>query len=208
MQWLTKSRANLLPLSVELDHFEWARQEWRYTGETYDLKAPIGRCELCDHPEIRYQFKIVNLLNGKELRVGSECVKMFPAVVLGQVLNRDDSRRLVSTDKRHLVSGARKRRLINTLVVLAQVEERFDIGSFITYVQDRGGFTPKQLSTLFWRLDYHRIAYSPPDFKMVIRKNIEQDQLCKMDDWMIAKLLPAMSKSQRDWVRKNTNYAP
>jgi len=211
MNWATKSAANLLPLSVERNRFVIALREWLYTGDMYDLETPSGTCELCEHPEIRYQFKITNRHNGNEMAVGSECINKFEISAvdaLGNVLGRDESRRLVNRDRRFLVSEARKRRLINTLVALSRVEEEFDINSFISYVQDRDAFTPNQLATLFWRLDHREIAYAPRDFKLVIRRDREKQQLRQMPDWKIAKLWAAMSTTQRAWVQRNTDYAP
>jgi len=211
MNWATKSAANLLPLSVELSRLSIALREWFYTGDMYDLETPSGTCELCEHPEIRYQFKITNRHNGNEMAVGSECINKFEISAvdaLGNVLGRDESRRLVNRDRRFLVGEARKRRLINILVALSRVEEAFDINSFIAYVQDRDAFTPNQLATLFWRLDHNKIAYAPRDFKLVIRRDREKQQLRQMSDWKMAKLWAAMSTTQRAWVQRNTDYAP
>jgi len=73
---------------------------------------------------------------------------------------------------------------------------------------DRDAFTPNQLALLFWRLDQHEIEYSPRDFKIVIRRDREKNQLRQMEDWKIKKLWASMSTSQRTWVKQNTNYEP
>jgi hypothetical protein len=211
MSWATRSAANLLPLSVERTQLAPALREWLYTGDMYDLGAPVEACELCEHPEIRYQFKIINRHNGNEMLVGSECINKFSISAtdeLGNVLNRDDSRRRVNRDRRFLVNEARKRRLINTLVALSSLEESFDISSFIGYVQDRNAFTPKQLALFLWRLDEHHLEYAPRDFKLVIRRDREKQQLQQMPGWKVKKIWASMSSSQRNWVLEHTTYEP
>lgn len=133
MSWAQKSAANLLPLSIEQSRLAIALKEWLYTGDMYDLEEPVETCELCEHPDIRYQFKIINRHNGNEMLVGSECINKFGISAtdeLGNVLNREESRRRVNRDRRHLVNEARKRRMINALVALCAVEEEFAINSF------------------------------------------------------------------------------
>lgn len=211
MSWVGRSAANLLPLSVENRRFPIALREWVYAGDMYDMETPDGTCELCGHPDIRYHFKIVNQHNGNEMLVGSECINRFGISAtdpLGNILNLEESRRRVDRDRRFLVNEAKRRKLINTLVTLSSVEEQFDIQSFISYVMERDAFTPDQLALLFWRLDEHHIEYTPTDFKLIIRRDREKNQLRRMPLWKIRKLWPALSVSQRRWVQENTEYEP
>lgn len=209
MSWIDNSVKNLLPLSNERVDFAAALHEWLYGGDMYDLEEPIETCELCEHPEIRYQFKIVNRHNGNELLVGSECINKFGIAAtddVGNILGRDDSRRRVNKDRRHLVTEARNKRQINSLVRLSGVEDNFNINSFISYVQDRGAFTPDQLSLLFWRFKNKNITYNPLDFKLTIRRNREKEQLKKMLEWKLCQLWPALSASQKFWVSENADF--
>ena len=106
MSWAERSAANLLPLSEETSNLKAALHEWVYSGEMYDLTEPIETCELCEHPDIRYQFKIVNTLNGSELLVGSECITKFGILAVGEsgeLLNQAESRRKVQQDRRFLI---------------------------------------------------------------------------------------------------------
>jgi hypothetical protein len=206
MSWVSRSSTNLLPLSKEKQDFQKALKEWVYTGDMYDLEAPIEDCELCEHPAIRYQFKIINQLTANELLVGSECINKFEIAAIderGRVLSTEESKRKVQRDRQYLITEAKKKKVINVLVALSTKEQDFDIDSFISYVQDRGSFTPNQLSFLFWQLDAQAIEYSPSDFKLTIRKNREKDQLLEMADWKVKKLLKAMSTSQRQWYESN-----
>lgn len=206
MGWVERSARNLLPLSLERRSLEIALREWFYSGDMYDLEEPIESCELCDHPNIRYQFKITNSFNGNELLVGSECINKFGIAALneqGQILDKDDSRRKVNKDRRYLVDQGRRKKLINALLELARCESDFDIESFIGYVQNRGAFTPNQLATLFWRLDKYGVIYNPLDFKLIIRRKREKEQLLEMANWKLEKLWRAMSPSQQRWYKEN-----
>lgn len=211
MSWAKRSAANIFPFSENKDDLKLALNEWLYVGDMYDLEKPNETCELCDHPDIRYQFKIKNIHNSNEMLVGSECINKFKISAIdddGTILSVEESARKVNRDRRHLVEEARKKRLINALIELKTVEEDFDIESFITYEQDRGAFTPKQLFLLLWRLGEHEIEFRPTDFKVVMKRNREKDQLKTMDDWRIGKLWKSFSSSQKKWVRENTNYEP
>ncbi|MEN9503728.1 MAG: hypothetical protein RI964_3013 [Pseudomonadota bacterium] len=209
MKWIQKSTANLFPLSIEKSQFAIALKEWLYTGDMYDLDEPVETCELCGHSDIRYQFKIINHHNANEMLVGSECINKFGILAtdeIGNILSKEESRREVNKDRQFLIKEAKKRHLINTLISLSAVDKDFDVDSFISYVIDREAFTPKQLSLLFWRLDKHEINYSPRDFKIIIRREREKDQLRNMDSWKLRKLWKSMSPSQQKWVRQNTSF--
>jgi hypothetical protein len=58
LDWKSRSEANLLPLSIEQRWLARALLEWLYNGEMYDLEYPCETCELCEHPDLRYQFKL------------------------------------------------------------------------------------------------------------------------------------------------------
>jgi hypothetical protein len=206
MTWARRSAENLLPLSEEKESLKDALREWIYSGDMYDLEEPRETCELCEHPDIRYQFKITNRLNMNELLVGSECINKFGILAVddaGIVLDQGQSRRRVQQDRRYLIAEARKKRLITSLVELSNRDQEFQITSFIDYVQDRGAFTPHQLAFLLWRLDRHGVDYSPTDFKLTIRRNREKAQLAAMPDWKLRRVWRAMSTSQKEWYGDN-----
>ena len=203
MSWAERAAANLLPLSKVKSDLARALHEWRYTGSFNDLEAPVETCQLCDHPDIRYQFEIRNLITGASLLIGSECINRFGISATddeGNTLDREDSRKKVSHDRRHLVEEGRKRRVISALVALAHVDKEFNILSFIEYLQDRGAFTPKQLSTILWRLSKHGIGYNPRDFKITIKRNREKAQLEDMENWERRRLEACLSDSQRKFL--------
>ena len=210
MSWASRSADNILPCSNEKNVLAAALKEWLYTGDMLDLEEPIENCQLCDHPDVRYQFCIKNKFNGNELLVGSECINKFEIKAIdsdGTILGLDDSRKKINSDRRYLVEEARKKRVINSLVQLSRAESDFDIESFITYLQDRGSFTPNQLCTIFWRFKEYNIEHKKTDYKFTIRRNREKAQIREMPDWKLKILWDSMSTAQKTWVKENTNYS-
>jgi hypothetical protein len=203
VSWAERAARNLLPHSRDRSDLAMALREWRYEGGFHDLEAPTADCELCDHPDIRYQFEIRNGFTGARLQIGSECINRFGIRATGEdgeVLDAARTRKKVGQDRRALVEAARKKRVITALVALSHADPEFNILSFIDYLQDRGAFTPKQLATLLWRLQTHAVPFDVRDFKLTIRRDREKDQLLQMADWQIERLLPAMSIAQRKFL--------
>ncbi len=199
MSWAARATHNLLPLSREQDRLEVALKEWRYTGHHVDLEEPAADCELCDHPDIRYQFEIKNLHTGNELLVGSECISRFNIVATdsaGRSLDVAETRAMVARDRRKLVEDARKKRSVSALVALAFVDKQFEILSFVSYLGDRGAFTPNQPSILLWRLEKYRIKHNPRDFRLTIRRSREKAQLTSMPAWKLNRLRSCLSTAQ------------
>lgn len=64
MIWTSRAAANLLPLSVEKTRLNVALKEWAYEGDVKDYEIPTETYQLCEHPNLRYHFEIVNRLNG------------------------------------------------------------------------------------------------------------------------------------------------
>lgn len=206
MSWVSRSAANLLPLSQEKQDFQKALKEWIYTGDAYDLESPMEHCELCEHPDIRYQFKIVNRLTSNELLVGSECIGKFEIAAIdrtGRILNSEQSKKKVQRDRQYLITEAKKKKAINVLVALSAKDSDFNINSFISYLQDNGSFTPNQLGLLFWRLEVQKIEYSACNFKLSLKKNRDKEQLLKMEYWKVQKLWKALSATQRQWYENH-----
>jgi hypothetical protein len=204
MSWLASSKKNLLPLSRERVDFVLALTEWEYTGRYNDLDPERSDCELCEHPEIRFQFEIKNRLTTKKLLVGSECIRKFAISALseeGELLDSRESGRKVARDRRSLIARAEARRIVHALVSLAVEDEAFNIDSFIEYFQERGAFTPNQLALLLWRLDEKGIRYEKCRFKIIVRRDREKDQLRTIPRWKLKKLWPYMTVTQRELCR-------
>lgn len=208
MEWIERVKINLLPVSEEKRDVKRALKEWKYLGDAYDLDFAEEVCQLCDHPGIRYQFEIVNTLNGNSLLIGSECINRFDIGVMdndGATLQGEKAKKKVSRDRNKLISDAKLRSVINTLVELSNKDDRFDINNFIDYYKEREAFTPKQLSLLIDRLDKYQIEYNKNYFKLTIRRKREKEQLLEMDSFKILKLWPSLSSSQKKFLADNEN---
>ncbi|KGA84644.1 hypothetical protein KQ41_02370 [Lysinibacillus fusiformis] len=203
MGWLYRVEKNIFPLSQEKINIRKALNEWKYEGEMYDLEVAEETCEICDHPNIRYQFEIVNKFNGNTLLIGSECITKFEIPVLdsnGVRLSSNEAKKKVNRDRRKLVTEAKEKHVIHSLIRLKAIEEEFEIDSFIDYYKKRRAFTPNQLSTLIWRLDKAKVEYNKSNFKVIITKDREKEQLLKMEEWKLKKIWLCLSPSQRKHV--------
>ena len=180
--------------------------EWFYTGNTIDLEAPEAQCELCDHPDIRYQFIIQNEYTGNELLIGSECITKFDIRAVdewGDRMGTFDTAEVVRRDRNKLITEAKRKRLINAMVALARVDEQFNIDSLLVYFEKRGAFTPKQLGLVLWRLETHGIEHTKSDFKVTIKRDREKQQLKNLEEWQAEKIWPCLTTSQREWYNSH-----
>lgn len=203
-QWLERVKRFVFPHSVEKQDIGKALAEWYYTGDTYDLEQPIENCELCGHSDIRYQFTIRNHHNANELLIGSECITRFdiPAVdEKGVALTSKETRKVVAKDRRKLITDAKERRMIQTLIELKKKEEGFHVDSFINYFKERGAFTPKQLALVIWRLNANAVEYHVSDFKLTIRRAREKEQLLQLKNFQIEAILPCLSGTQQKFLQ-------
>jgi hypothetical protein len=203
MEWSKHVAESILPRSREKTNLRNALQEWRYTGNVTDLERPIETCQLCGHPDIRYQFEIQNRHTNAHLLIGSECIKRFDISAIdetGNVLDRAATHAKVGRDRQKLIDDARERRMMKSLIRLAHIETDVNIDSFIGYYREkRGAFTPKQLLYLFDLMMKHEIDFQKEDFKMVIKRGREKDQLAAMEPCDIEQLWECMSVGQRKW---------
>lgn len=208
MNWLDKVKKNILPISQEKQNVKVALDEWEYHGVFYDLEEPVEICELCDHQGIRYQFEILNVFNGNTLLIGSECILKFKIKVLdeyGKLLDHAEAKRKVNRDKNKLIATAKKRSVINAMLLIVSMDDKFNINNFIKYYEDRGAFTPKQLSTIFWRLKEYKINFNKSYFKITIKRKKEKEQLLNMKDWQLADIWPCLTNSQKNIIKNHKN---
>lgn len=206
MNWIERVKKNVLPVSNEKYNTRIALDEWVYEGNMYDVEVADETCELCDHLNIRYQFEIVNRLNNNTLLIGSECIMRFNISVVdgfGRKLSFVDAKKKVTKDRGRLVTEAKERSVLNTLVALASEDDEFNIGSFIEYFKERKAFTPNQLALLVWRLERANIQFKKSHFKLTIRRNREKEQLLKLEDWKLKRIWDCLSNSQKQFVLDN-----
>lgn len=211
MNWIERVKKNVLPVSNEKYNIRKALDEWVYEGSMYDVEIADEICELCDQPNIRYQFEIVNVLNNNSLLIGSECITRFKISVIdqsGKKLSFEEAKKKVTKDRNRLVTEAKEKSVLNTLVALAAKDHEFNIETFIEYFKERNAFTPNQLALLIWRLERANIDFKKSHFKLTIKRNREKDQLLKLEDWKLSRIWDCLSNSQKQFVIENKNISP
>lgn len=207
MDWTRRVSLNLLPLSAEKSILTKAIAEWEYRGAMYDIGYADEVCRLCNHLDIRYQFEIVNKFNQNELLVGSECIKKFDGIAVldasGNALPIEEARRKINKDRRKLITDARTRSLLNSLVELSKKEQHFDISSFEADYKRRGYFTPKQLATLVWRFEKNKVPFNKAYFNISIRRAKDKEALLSLEAFQIRKVWDCLLSSQKDFLYRN-----
>lgn len=208
MSWASEAAKSLLPLSVEKRSLEKALKEWFYTDRFEDLEEAIETCQLCQHPDIRYQFEIQNRHTGHQLLVGSECITKFEIDVLdedGRKLNKDEARSKVLSHRRQLVEAARQKRVVRNLIELGKTGGFWssdNVDSFIGYYRSEDGFTPNQMRSVMWGLQNNRIKFKQTDFKLKIKQHKWRDQVVSMSSADRATIWGCLTKAQQESIQK------
>lgn len=206
MEWIEQVKKNIIPLSEEKEDLKKAFEEWSHNNNVYDLEEAKEVCGLCGQSNLRYQFEIENQKNGNTLLVGSECINKFGIKAIdedGNILDEEETKKKLSSNKYKLVTNAKEKAVIEALIKLVQVDEEFNSESFLEYYKNRKAFTPFQLATLVWRLNKNSIEYKHLDFKVIIRRDREKEQLLKMEDWKLKKIWPFLSSYQKKFCKQN-----
>ena len=210
LNWLNRVSGNILPVSHEKFDVSIALKEWDYLGDMNDLELPSEDCEICEHQDIRYQFEIVNRLNGNRLLIGSECITRFGGIAVisssGEKLTGMSAKKKVTQDHRRMVAKAKTRSVLNSLINLKSKDEKFDIDDFIKYYEERGAFTPKQLVTIIWRFEKFKINFEKKFFKLTIKRKREKDQLIAMEEFKIETIRGCFSPSQKKFYIEKKDH--
>lgn len=95
----------------------------------------------------------------------------------------------------------------NAINIIKQLA-RIDGASFKDFAKDMvnkyeafGSLTPKQMSTLTWRLKTNKIKYDPEDFTVNIRDQ-DEDFIREAEDWQLKNLLPMLSRDDKQRVKE------
>lgn len=164
--WFAVSNATLQRYSVSQ---EWAEMlsEWIFTGEVKEIES--GECELCTHQGLSWHFKILNVLNGNELHVGSECIKLFYAEYN---LNNPDLPQVdleaLNSELDELVREYVEDNRISSLRSLLR-SIRITNPDFPINVKN-GKFSPKQLIWMLSLAKKCNIQYDPIEIKVNLKK--------------------------------------
>lgn len=97
-------------------------------------------------------------------------------------------------------------RALSCIARLSNKEGVSNSDSFASYLRSRGAFTPRQMVMLFGLFRRHKIYYQAADFKIIIKKHREQEQLKFMSDTEIKIIWGVLSKDQKQWAKTHRNY--
>jgi hypothetical protein len=86
---------------------------------------------------------------------------------------------------------------LNALRDLGVKDDNFDSEGSIKYYIKVFAFTPKNLSNILYRMSVHGILHDPHDFRIIIRRSRDKEQLKEMEDWKVKKMWTAFSASQK-----------
>lgn len=187
-------RENILPLSVA-GKLPEAFEEWSFADEVVDHEEPTESCELCEQQELRYHFKIQNAITHHTLWVGSHCILKF-----GLSVFESGNRLSPSAAKKKLERLTQKMRLDSCLRALrkpVQAELTDILAHALEYYEKNKVLTPKFAFVVFWRLQRHRIDYSPTFFKIELRRARHREDLRQMPTDRVHLIWPALSSSQK-----------
>ncbi|PGT90155.1 hypothetical protein COD17_09165 [Bacillus thuringiensis] len=160
----------------------------------------MAECELCNHEEIRYEYRIVNWLNGNEMVVGSECIKKFTDEFEAEFYDMDgnlvNEARLLKDKAEYLKNVLHKAldtRLAGSTNTFYQ--------SIVKQIKKDGKLSPNQLKYMkqFYKTldDVGQQAFKSV-VKVGLRKAKEKEQISEMNKWDLQFVAKFMSSEQRN----------
>jgi len=198
-------RDNILPLSVA-GSLPDAFEEWSFTDEMVDHEQPTETCELCEHEELRYHFRIRNALTKNTLWVGSQCILKFNLSVFESGLRLSPLAAKKKLDR--LTQQMRLESCLRSLRTLVVAENNDILANALEYYEKNKALTPKFAFVVFWRLQRNRIDYSPSFFKIELRRSKHREDLRNMQTDRVHLIWSALSASQRKVAKALGHTAP
>jgi len=196
--WSEASKENLLSLSQEQTNFQVVLREWEHTGVVIDHAYPIESCQLCQHPNLRYHFEIINRATNNSLQVGSSCIEKFDITVYdneGNELQGEDKSKQLKDE----IRAKQEEMMLEPLRKLWEIneDERDEIEWCVSEFKQRGGFSPENLIYLFQQMNNNAIDYLPHIYKVVLRSNKDKDDLFSLSETDKNMIWAALSISQK-----------
>ena len=179
--WSDTSRENLLLLSQAQDDFQVALKEWEHTGAVIDHLHPIESCQLCNQPNLRYHFEIINRFTQNSFQVGSSCITKFDIIVYDKEGNELQGKAKSKQLKAEIAENQQEM-MLEPLRKLwhENKEQRNQIKWCVADFHERKGFSPRDLLYLFKQMNANKIRYVPHIYKVVLRSNEDKTQLFSM----------------------------
>lgn len=202
MTWIDRVAENIFPLSEEQDDLCTAMKEWEYTGISIDRgEEDDGEeevdCEMCNHHDLRYHFKIRNTITCRDLWVGSKCVLRYKEEVRNipqLIADKDDlekaaSKRARARRKSEKAEAARiaheaeverqiaakvaiRRNILRQFVDLIRAESNTKSQSFCRSIAQhyltKGWISPNQMKSLLRNFLYHSMEINNYEWVRVI----------------------------------------
>lgn len=208
-KWIETARNNLLIHSDEKTDYNLAKSEWYFNGVVIDNHEDLSydedrpSCELCEHENLRWQFRIENTLNDNFLYVGSTCIKQFDIKLIDNFGNeifgteRDSE---VNKIIRNSIKNIHHENVLQALRKLWKIDDpdrRPIIENAAKQWKEDKSFSPKMLSFLVWRFKQNSIDFNSLNLKISIKKKIHKDQLIELEEWQYEHIHPFLSKAQQ-----------
>lgn len=206
--WLEKSIENILPLSIS-DEFKIAFSEWLFSGEVIDYGEAYEQCELCEHDELRYHYKIDNKQTSKSLWVGSSCILRFEEIV---IFDENENQVTALGDRKKVLEKALKDKQIDvSLEPLRKLwsihfKRRDFIHRQAEGIKSKHGVDPECLSILFKELAKFDIQFKPEQYSVNLRSSFNRYQLVNMDSESQKLIWKAMSPQQREKYKDQMKF--
>ncbi|MUJ26358.1 hypothetical protein [Aliivibrio fischeri] len=206
--WLEKSIENILPLSIS-NEFSVAFSEWLFSGEVVDYGHVCVECQLCEHDELRYHYKINNEFTNNSLWVGSSCILRFEEIV---VFNENSEAVTSKDDRRKVLERALKAKQIDiSLEPLRRLwRANFERRDYIHYhaeeIKNNNSISPDALNVLFISLQDFNIDFKPENYSVNLRDSFNQHQLLHMNEESQKLIWKTMSSQQRSKYKHKMKF--
>jgi hypothetical protein len=194
-KYTDKCKKNLLENSIEKESYENAINEWHFyhevidNNEFTDIDVSRPSCELCEHEDLRWQFVIYNNNNGRQLKVGSSCIKQFNIALVEK-----DGRKIYGKDRNSklnkLINLARisssNKLTFQALNELCKKNKNMEQNNMFiecwTQLKVNGEIEPKLALFIINNLIECGIEYKNLDMKIDLKKKKCSEQIIKMNE--------------------------
>ncbi len=202
--WLSSAKENLFKLSSNMDNFEIARKEWIYVGMTDNGNADFD-CQLCSHPEIRYEYLIKNSITNNELIVGSSCILKFVEYLTKNHEKLLDEEGIEINNKRLIDDKIEYWKKI----LFEALEQNFNNGDFeksiTSKIKEDGELTANQakyLNKFYYNLDDMEQLACRRIIKIRLRKKIHKQQIENLKDGEYSFISLFLSPQQKNRLNR------
>lgn len=179
--------------------------QWVHTGGFRDYGAPKAVCELCGHTRLRYHFLIANRETGEALWVGSKCIEQFEVAVRNAQGQLVDDATGKGKALREVMQQALTERILEPIDTLFEQADR-ELQSKLRWITGkftrRGGFSPKDLITLFRLLDAHDINYEPGIYPVTLRSKKDKVELVNLSHSELPMIWNCLNAAQQEKYRQ------